>query len=90
MFTGIRHLAHMLTVPPAKACLLCEPGPVYIYIGHACRHLPSAVPWISKDRLLRKVSRKLKILNSVGLLNLLLFLFTLNTAKDMLNTDNTV
>ena len=27
-----------------------RPGP--IYTGHACRHLPSAVPWISKDRLL--------------------------------------
>ena len=25
-------------------------GPVYT--GHACRHLPSAVPWISEDRLL--------------------------------------
>ena len=24
-------------------------GPVYT--GHACRHLPSAVPWISEDRL---------------------------------------
>ena len=23
-----------------------------IYTVHACRHLPSAVPWISKDRLL--------------------------------------
>ena len=25
-------------------------GPVYT--GHACRHLPSAVPWISEDRLI--------------------------------------
>ena len=25
-----------------------------IYTGHACRHLTSAVPWISKDRLLRQ------------------------------------
>ena len=25
-------------------------GPVY-YTGHACRHLPSAVPWISEDCL---------------------------------------
>ena len=25
---------------------------IYIYTGHACRHLPSAVPWISEDRLL--------------------------------------
>ena len=23
LFTGVRHLAHVLTVPPAKACLLC-------------------------------------------------------------------
>ena len=22
-----------------------------IYTGHACRHLPSAIPWISEDRL---------------------------------------
>ena len=28
-----------------------RPGPVYT--GHACRHLPSVVPWISKDRLLQ-------------------------------------
>ena len=26
-------------------------GPVYT--GHACRHLPSAVAWISEDRLLK-------------------------------------
>ena len=26
--------------------------PVPIYTGHACRHLPRAVPWISEDRLL--------------------------------------
>ena len=30
--------------PQARTC---------IYTGHACRHLPSEVPWISKDRLLR-------------------------------------
>ena len=24
----------------------------HVYTGHACRHLPSAVPWISEDRLL--------------------------------------
>ena len=29
-----------------------RPGP--IYTSHACRHLPSAVPWISEDRLLLK------------------------------------
>ena len=28
----------------------CRPGPRYT--GHACRHFPSAVPWISEDRLL--------------------------------------
>ena len=28
-----------------------RPGPVYIYTGHACRHLPSSVPWISEDHL---------------------------------------
>ena len=27
-----------------------------VYTGHACRHLPSAVPWISKDHLLRRLS----------------------------------
>ena len=29
-----------------------RPGPVYT--GHGCKHLPSAVPWISEDRLLRQ------------------------------------
>ena len=55
LFTGIRHLAHVLTVPPTKACLLCATPAgldLYMYTGHACRHLPSAVPWISEDRLL--------------------------------------
>ena len=52
--TGIRHLAHVLTVPPTKACLLCAtPTGMDLYIQvHARRHLPSAVPWISEDRLL--------------------------------------
>ena len=31
-------------------CYTRRHGPVYT--GHACRHLPSAVPWISEDRLL--------------------------------------
>ena len=55
LFTGIRHLAHVLTVPPPKkACLLCATpaGLDLIYTGHDRRHLPSAVPWISEDRLL--------------------------------------
>ena len=54
MFTGIRHLAHVLSVPPTKACLLCAtPAGVDLYIQlYARRHLPSAVPWISEDRLL--------------------------------------
>ena len=55
LFTGIRHLAHMLSVPPTKAWLLCATPAgldLYLYIGHACGHLPSAVPWISEDRLL--------------------------------------
>ena len=30
-----------------------RPGPVYT--GHVCRHLPSAVPWISEDRLLKSL-----------------------------------
>ena len=54
LFTSIRHLAHVLTVPPQKSVPTLHytrrPGPVYT--GRACRHLPSAVPWISKDRLL--------------------------------------
>ena len=54
LFTGIRHFPHVLTVLPTKACLLCAtPAGMDLYIpGHACRHLPSAVPWISEDRLL--------------------------------------
>ena len=36
-----------------------RPGPVlYIYTGHACRHLPSAVHWISEDRLLEEGAGK--------------------------------
>ena len=33
LFTGIRHLAHVLTVPPTKACLLCAtPAGLDLYI----------------------------------------------------------
>ena len=58
LFTGIRHLPHLLTVPPTKACLLCAtPVGMDLYIQvHARRLLPSAVPWISEDRLLRAKS----------------------------------
>ena len=42
-----------------------RPGPIYIYIyiytGHDCRHLPSAVPWISEDRLFYTVTSALKL-----------------------------
>ena len=44
----------MLTVPPTKACLLYATPTsmdLYIYTNHACKHLPSAVSWISEDRL---------------------------------------
>ena len=34
-----------------------RPGP--IYTGHACRHLPSAVPWISEDGLLFFMRRRI-------------------------------
>ena len=59
LFTGIHHLAHVLTVPPAKACLLCTtPAGVDLYIQvHARRHLLSAVPWISEDHLLILMAR---------------------------------
>ena len=45
LFTGIRHLPHVLTVPPTKACLLCAtPAGMDLYIQiHACRHLLNAV-----------------------------------------------
>ena len=50
LFTGIRHLAHVLTVTPTKACLLCATlAGIQV---HASRHLPSTVPWISEARLL--------------------------------------
>ena len=53
LFTGIHHLAHVLTVPPTKACLLCTtPTGLDLYIQvHSRKLLPSAVPWISEDRL---------------------------------------
>ena len=57
LFTGIRHLAHVLTVPPTKACLLCAtPAGMDVYIqlhARGRRRLPSAVPWISEDRLFK-------------------------------------
>ena len=43
-------LAHVLTVPPTKACLLCA-TPLGTLQVHARRQLPSAVTWISEDRL---------------------------------------
>ena len=43
LFMGIRHLAHVLTVTPDKSVPT---------LRYARRHLPSAVPWISEDRLL--------------------------------------
>ena len=54
LFTGIRHLAHVLTVPPTKACLLCAtPAGMDLYIQvHARRNILSVVPWISEDSLL--------------------------------------
>ena len=56
LFTGIRHLAHVLTVPQQKRAYSALHPQAWTYIydiytGHACRHLPSAVPWISEDRL---------------------------------------
>ena len=44
----------MHTVPPTKACLLsATPAGLDLCIqDHDHRHLPSAVPWISEDRLL--------------------------------------
>ena len=43
-----------------------RPGPVYT--GHACRHLLSAVPWISEDRLLitQSFSRPPKTAGYIG------------------------
>ena len=33
LFTGIRHLAHVLTVPPTKVCLLCiTPAGMDLYL----------------------------------------------------------
>ena len=40
-------------------CYTRRPGPVYT--GHACRHLPSAVPWISEDRLLTYCEKSLEL-----------------------------
>ena len=43
LFTGIRHLAHMLTVPPTKACLLCgTPAGMDWYI----EALPVGTYWV--------------------------------------------
>ena len=56
-----------LNVPPTKACLLCATPAgmdLYIYIQvHARRLLPSAVPWISEDRLFSHCRRLGKFLS---------------------------
>ena len=59
LFTGIHHLAHVLTVPPTKACLLCTtPTGLDLYIQvHARKLLLSAVPWISEDCLFCSIFR---------------------------------
>ena len=62
---------------PARSSAHCTPnksvttlrytrrhGPVY-NTGHACRHLPSAVPWISEDRL---ISARAARTNSVSVI----------------------
>ena len=53
---GIRHLAHVLTVPPTKACLPgATPAGMDLYVQIDAQWLlPSAVAWISEDRLLTK------------------------------------
>ena len=59
LFTGIRHLAQRTHCTHNKSVTTLRytrrHGPVYT--GHACRHLPSAVPWISEDRLLTPLLR---------------------------------
>ena len=43
LFTGIRHLAHVLTVPPTKACLLCiTPTGLNLYI----QAMPVGTYWV--------------------------------------------
>ena len=43
LFTGIRHLAHVLTVPPTKACLLCiTPAGLNLYI----QAMPVGTYWV--------------------------------------------
>ena len=94
LFTGIRHLPHVLIIPPTKACPLCAtlrrlveccftstetvgllgtgaqnghldfhtalelcatPAGMDLYVQvHVRKHLPSAVTWISEDRLLSR------------------------------------
>ena len=54
LFTGIRHLVHVLAVPPTKACLLCAtPAGMDLYI----QAMPVGTyrvqfPEFSEDRLL--------------------------------------
>ena len=54
---GIRHLPHVLTVPPTKACLLCATPAgmdlyIYIYTGPRPQALTECSPLISKNCLL--------------------------------------
>ena len=53
LFTGIRHLAHVLTVPPTKACLLCAtPAGLDLYTQAVPVGTYRMQSLISEDRLL--------------------------------------
>ena len=70
LFTGIRHLAHVLSLYPQqkRAYSVLHPQAwTCIYTGHTCRHLPCAVPRISEDHLLYKEYRSENTASAVSL-----------------------
>ena len=54
LITGIRHLPHVLTVPPKKACLLCAtPAGMDLYILTECSPLDFRRSSIMRDKVTR-------------------------------------
>ena len=59
LFTGIRHLAHVLTVPQQKHTYSALHPQAWTNLQvYARKHLLSAVRWISEYRLLRSISSR--------------------------------
>ena len=67
LFTGIRHLPHMLTVSPTKACRLCTtPAGMDLYIY---RSMPACAYWVQSPGFPKIVYSQFCLLHHLFLLN---------------------